>query len=107
MDLKWWPVAAIGATCFVAAVALAALVPMTAARTRLRPLANVARLTRLPEYAKVARLRSLSTVVTLLVLTVMFGAATWAAARPTVASTDFYAAHPEDIMLCVGQPATD
>ena len=107
MDLKWWPVAAIGATCFVAAVALAALVPMTAARRRLRPLANVARLTRLPEYAKVARLRSLSTVVTLVVLTVIFGAATWAAARPTVASTDFQAAHPEDIMLCVGQPVTD
>lgn len=107
MDLKWWPVAAIGSACFVAAVAVAALLPMTAARRRLRPLANVARLTRLPEYAKVARLRSLSTVVTLVVLTVMFGAATWAAARPTVANKDFDAAHPEDIMLCVGQPVTD
>ena len=83
MDLKWWPVAAIGSAGFVAVVLLAALLPMTAARERLRPLANVARLTRLPEYAKVARLRSLSTVVTLVVLTVMFGAATWAAAvRP-------------------------
>ncbi|MEE2852456.1 MAG: hypothetical protein VX424_07375 [Actinomycetota bacterium] len=107
MDLKWWPVAAIGAACLVVIVALAALLPMTAARRRLRPLANVARLTRLPEYAKVARLRSLSTIVTLVVLTVMFGAATWAAARPTVASKDFDAAHPEDIMLCVGQPVTD
>ena len=107
MDLTWWPVAAIGAACFVAIVALAALLPMTAARRRLRPLANVARLTRLPEYAKVARLRSLSTIVTLVVLTVMFGAATWAAARPAVASKDFDAAHPEDIMLCVGQPVTD
>ena len=107
MDLKWWPVAAIGSACFVAAVALAALLPMTAARRRLRPLANVVRLTRLPEYAKVARLRSLSTVVTLVVLTVMFGAAIWAAARPTVASNDFDAAHPEDIMVCVGQPVTD
>ena len=37
----------------------------------------------------------------------MFGAATWAAARPTGASKDFDAAHPEDIMLCVGQPVTD
>jgi hypothetical protein len=37
----------------------------------------------------------------------MFGAATWAAARPAVASKDFDAAHPEDIMLCVGQPVTD
>ena len=45
MDLKWWPVAAIGAACFLAIVALAALLPMTAARRRLRPLANVARLT--------------------------------------------------------------
>lgn len=107
MDLKWWPIAAIGAACLVAVVALAALLPMSAARRRLRPLANVARLTRLPEYAKVARLRSLSTIVTLVVLTVMFGAATWAAARPTVASKDFDAAHPEDIMLCVGQPVTD
>ncbi|OBB88455.1 hypothetical protein [Mycobacterium sp. 852002-30065_SCH5024008] len=107
MDLKWWPVAAIGLACFVAVVALAALLPMTAARRRLRPLANVARLTRLPEYAKVARLRSLSTVVTLVVLTAMFGAASWTAARPTVASNDFDAAHPEDIMLCVGQPVTD
>ncbi|BBY37819.1 hypothetical protein MMAN_19530 [Mycobacterium mantenii] len=107
MDLKWWPVAATGSACFVAVVALAALLPMSAARRRLRPLANVARLTRLPEYAKVARLRSLSTVVTLVVLTVMFGAATWAAARPTVAGNDFDAVHPEDIMLCVGQPVTD
>ncbi|MCV7380808.1 hypothetical protein BST11_06735 [Mycobacterium alsense] len=107
MDLRWWPIAAIGSAGFVAAVALAALLPMTTARRRLRPLANVARLTRLPEYAKVARLRSLSTVVTLVVLTVMFGAAAWAAARPSVASTDFEAAHPEDVMLCVGQPATD
>ncbi|MDM4142523.1 MULTISPECIES: hypothetical protein [Mycobacterium] len=107
MDLRWWPVAAIGSACFVAAVALAALLPMTSARRRLRPLANVARLTRLPEYAKVARLRSLSTIVTLVVLTVMFAAATWAAARPSVASNDFDAAHPEDIMVCVGQPVTD
>jgi hypothetical protein len=107
VDLKWWPVAVIGLVCFVAAVALAALLPMTAVRRRLRPLANVGRLTRLPEYAKVARLRSLSTIVTLVVLTIMFGAATWAAARPSVASSDFDAAHPEDIMLCVGQPVTD
>ncbi|MDT5218096.1 MAG: hypothetical protein QOF15_201, partial [Mycobacterium sp.] len=48
MDLKWWPVAAIGSACLVAVVVLAALLPMTAARERLRPLANVARLTRLP-----------------------------------------------------------
>ena len=107
MDLKWWPVAAVGTAWFFVAVALAALLPMTAARRRLRPLANVARLTRLPEYAKVARLRSLSTVVTLVVLTVMFGAATWAAARPTLAARDFDAAHPEDIMLCVGRPVSD
>ncbi|OBK20706.1 hypothetical protein A5634_12025 [Mycobacterium asiaticum] len=110
MDLRWWPVAAIGAACLVAAVVLAALLPMSAARRRLRPLANIARLTRLPEYAKMARLRSLSTVVTLVVLTIMFGAATWAAARPITGSKDyqgFDAAHPEDIMLCVGQPVTD
>lgn len=107
MDLKWWPVAAVGLICFLVAITLAALLPMTAARRRLRPLANIARLTQLPEYAKVARLRSLSTVVTLAVLTVMFGAATWAAARPSGASKGFDAAYPEDIMLCVGQPVTD
>jgi hypothetical protein len=107
VDLKWWPVAAIGSGCFIAVVALAALLPMTAARRRLRPLANVARLTRLPEYAKAARLRSLSTLVTLVVLTVMFGAATWAAARPTAVDKDFDASHPQDVMLCVGQSVTD
>ncbi|MGK2881164.1 MAG: hypothetical protein ACSLE6_10345 [Mycobacterium sp.] len=107
MDLKWWPVAAIGVACFVIAVALAAVLPMTAARARLRPLANVTRLTRLPEYAKVLRLRSLSTIATLVVLAVMFGAATWAAARPAGAGKDFDTTHPEDIMLCVGQPVND
>ncbi|OBA59923.1 hypothetical protein A5647_15705 [Mycobacterium sp. 1100029.7] len=107
MDLKWWPIALAGVTCLVAVVTLAALLSMTAARRQLRPLANVARLTRLPEYAKIARLRSLSTIVTLVVLTIMFGAATWAAARPSAANDDFDAAHPEDIMLCVGQPVTD
>ena len=107
MDLKWWPVAAIGATCLLAVIVLAAMLSMSAARKQLRPLANVARLTRLPEYVKAARLRSLSTIVTLVVLTVMFLAAAWAAARPTVASKDFDSAYPEDLMLCVGQPLTD
>ncbi|WP_025735006.1 hypothetical protein [Mycobacterium genavense] len=107
MALNWWPVAVIGWGCLLAAFALAALLPMTAARRRLRPLANTARLTRLPEYAKVARLRSLSTIVTLVVLTLMFGAASWAGARSIKADNDFDVAHPEDIMLCVGQPATD
>lgn len=107
MDVKWWPVAALGSSCLLAAVALAALLPMTAARRQLRPLANIARLTRLPEYARVARLRSLSTIVKLVVLSVMFSAATWAAARPSKAGNDFDAMHPEDIMLCVAQPVTD
>lgn len=107
MDLRWWPVAAVGSACFVTAVLLAALLPMTAARKRLRPLANVRRLTRLPEYARAARLRSLSTVVTLVVLTVVFGAATWAAARPTTVHKNPGTAHPEDTMLCVGQSVTD
>lgn len=107
MDLRWWPVAAIGAVCLLAVIALAALLPMTAAQRRLRPLANVARLTQLPEYAKVARLRSLSTIVALVVLAVMFCAATWVAARPTGSTDGFDAAHPEDVMVCVGQPVTD
>ena len=107
MDLKWWPVVLVGSICFVAVVALAARLSMNAARRQLRPLANVERLTQLPEYAKAARLRSLSAVVTLVVLTVMFGAAIWAGARPMTASADFDATHPEDIMLCVAQPVTD
>ena len=48
MDLKWWLIAAIGSACLVAVVVLAATLPMTAARERLRRLANVPRLTRLP-----------------------------------------------------------
>ncbi|MBX9982341.1 MAG: hypothetical protein K2Z76_22560 [Mycobacterium gordonae] len=107
MDVRWWPVAAVVSGCFVVAVLLAAVLPMTAARRRLRPLANIARLTRLPEYAKVARLRTLSTIVTLVVLTIMFGAASWTAARPTAADEEFDATPPEDIMLCVGQPLPD
>lgn len=107
MDLKWWPVAAVGSGCIVVVVLLAAVLPRTAARRRLRPLANIARLTRLPEYARVARLRSLSTFVTLVVLTVMFGAATWAASRPAAAGAEFDAASSEDLMLCVGQPLPD
>lgn len=107
MDLRWPLVAAVGSGCFVLAVVLAAVLPMTAARRRLRPLANIARLTRLPEYARVARLRSLSTVVTLVVLTVMFGAAMWAAARPAAAGAKFDAEPREDVMLCVGQPLPD
>ncbi|CAM3173697.1 hypothetical protein BST27_25035 [Mycobacterium intermedium] len=107
MDLKWWPVVAVACACFAATVLLAALLPMTRLRKRLRPLANVARLTRLPEYAKVARLRTWSTIATLILLTVTFGAAAWAGARPAGASKGLDATHPEDIMICVGQPVTD
>lgn len=107
MDMKWWPVALVGLACFAIVVALAALPSMAAARQRLRPLANVDRLTRLPEYAKAARLRSLSTVITVVVLTVMFAAATWAGSRPAAARDDFDAAFPQDTMLCVAQSASD
>lgn len=107
MELKWWPVAALGSIGLVVVVLLAAVLPMTAARRRLRPLANIARLTRLPEYARVARLRSLSTAVTLVMLTVMFGATMWAAARPAKAGKDVETAQLEDLMLCIGQPLDD
>lgn len=107
MALNWWPIAVGGIVAVVAVVLLAALLPMTSARRRLRPLANVDRLMQLPEYVKVARLRSMSSGVTLVVLTVMCAAAFWTAARPTGSTEGFDAAHPEDIMLCVGESVND
>ena len=76
----------------------------------LRPLANVERLTRLPEYARVDRLQFWSMLITLILLVTTFGAALLTTARPvgfSSANRNFEALHPEDIMLCVGEPVTD
>ena len=87
-------------------VGLAVLLPMAHAPRRLRPLANVDRLTRLPEYARAARVRRASALATMLMLTVLFGAAVIAGARPVDVRTA-EESQPEEVMLCVGQPATD
>ncbi|BBY44368.1 hypothetical protein [Mycolicibacterium celeriflavum] len=108
MALTWWPVAVVGFACLAGAVALAVFVPTKPSQRQLRPLANTTRLTRLPEYARVARARTVSLIVTIALLVLLFGAAALASARPSglwwsMQTSDV----PEDIMLCVGQPATE
>jgi hypothetical protein len=108
VGLTWGPVAIAGFACLAAVIALAMLLPMEQARRQLRPLANTTRLTRLPEYAWLARTRALSMILTIVLLVLMFGAAALASARPSgwlwaLDGSD----PPEDIMLCVGEPATD
>lgn len=107
MDLRWWLIAVAGIIALAACFALAVVLPLAPDRRALRPLANVARLIRLPEYARAARLRSISTVATLVLLIALFGAATVAAARPSGPDETFARTHPEDVMLCVADPATD
>ncbi|MET0702679.1 MAG: hypothetical protein ABWY93_23750 [Mycobacterium sp.] len=109
MDLIWWVVLIAGllglAICIVAV-----LRPMATERRRFRLLANASRLTRLPEYRRAARLRTLSAVVAIVLLVVIFTASIVTAARPTglpSATRESEGAQPEDIMLCVGGPASD
>ncbi len=104
----WWPVAVAGVVCLAAASVLAMVLPMEQARRQLRRLANSSRLTRLPEYARMARARLVSMLVAVLLLALLFGAAVLASARPSGwwwSSTT--AEPPQDIMLCVGQPAAE
>ncbi|MDT5081134.1 MAG: hypothetical protein QOJ80_5771 [Mycobacterium sp.] len=110
MDLIWWPIAIAGCLALALCIAAAFLRPMNAKRRILRPLANVGRLTELPQYVRAARRRAVAAIVTFALLCVMFAAAVATAARPTgmPSSTDQSAAgEPEDIMLCIAQPATD
>lgn len=110
MDLRWWTVFIVGAVALVAVVALATLVPLARITKVLRPLAHVDRLTGMPEYARVARIQFWSMLITLVLLLGLFGAAVLTTSRPvglSSASRNFEAVHPEDIMLCVGQPVTD
>jgi hypothetical protein len=110
MDLRWWPIAAGGAVALAAALAVALLAPLPTVRRVLRPLAHVGRLTGLPEYARVARARFLALLVTGVLLAVLFASAVITAARPvgfSSATRNFEAMHPEDIMICVGEPVTD
>ncbi|MGZ4584030.1 MAG: hypothetical protein ACXVYI_06700 [Mycobacterium sp.] len=110
MELKWWPVVGIGLLCLAVAVGAAALLPMPRVRRVLRPLAHTDRLTRLPEYVRVYRVYFFSVLVTGVLALATFLTALTASARPTSVSSSrqaFDAAHPEDIMLCVGEPVTD
>ncbi|MBN3453651.1 hypothetical protein JNN96_06420 [Mycobacterium sp. DSM 3803] len=110
MALKWWPVIVIGLLCLIAAVTAASLVPMAKVQRVLRPLAHVERLTRLPEYARVYRIYFLSMIITGVLLLATFTAAVYASARPagtSNSSKEFDNQHPEDIMLCAGEPVTD
>lgn len=110
MDLRWWPIFIAGVLCLAVGVIAAWQLPVQRVRRRLRPLAHVDRLTRLPEFARVQRLYVISFLATAALLVVAFLAAIVSAARPVeLAATDdgYNAAHPRDIMLCVGQPVTD
>jgi hypothetical protein len=110
VDLRWWAIAVAGLLCVAVGAATAWLLPVERVARRLRPLAHVDRLTRLPEFARVHRIYVISMAITAGLLILAFTAAVVAAARPiTLAAADdgYDAAHPRDIMLCVGQPVTD
>ncbi|AEV72332.1 hypothetical protein MycrhN_1719 [Mycolicibacterium rhodesiae NBB3] len=110
MELIWWVVAIAGFLGLAICIAAGLLRPVKTQQRRMRLLANVERLTQLPEYRRAARLRTLSAVAAIVALTVAFGAAVVAAARPvglpsTARQSDGLA--PEDIMLCMGGAPTD
>ncbi|MGZ5395533.1 MAG: hypothetical protein ACXWEI_08700 [Mycobacterium sp.] len=110
MELTWWVVAIAGCLGLAICIAVVLLQPMRSEHRRLRLLANVGRLTRLPEYRRAARLRTLSAVAAIVLLTVIFGAAVVAAARPVglpSAARQSQGVQSEDIMLCMGGPPTD
>lgn len=110
MDLKWPAVIIVGLVGLAAAMAAATLLPMARIDRVLRPLAHVNRLTRLPEYARVYRVYFLSVVVAGVLLLATFLFALAATARPSgwaTAEREFDTVHPEDIMLCVGEGASD
>ncbi|BBX64635.1 hypothetical protein MSAS_38090 [Mycobacterium saskatchewanense] len=110
MDLKWPAVLIVGLVALVAALAVGMLAPMPKITKVLRPLAHVERLTGMPEYARVARVQYWSMLITLVLLVAVFVTSLLTTSRPTgftSASRNFEAVHPEDIMVCVGQPVTD
>lgn len=110
MDLKWWPITLIGAFALLVVIAVAAVMPLPTVARILRPLARVSRLTDLPEYARVARSRVIALIITATLLVILFMSAIITAGRPvgfSSATRDFEAIHPEDIMICVGEPVTD
>jgi hypothetical protein len=110
VDLKWWPITCGGVLALVVVVMIAMVIPLPTVTRILRPLAHVSRLTELPEYARIARARFLALVITAALLLILFVAAIITAGRPvgfSSATRNFEALHPEDIMICVGEPVTD
>lgn len=110
MELRWWVVFVVGACTLAAVVVAALLAPMAKLTKVLRPLAHVDRLTGMPEYARVARIQFWSMLITLVLLLAVFATALVTTSRPvgfSSASRNFESVHPEDIMVCVGEPVTD
>ena len=110
MELRWAAVLIAGAAALAAVIAWALLAPLAKNTAVLRPLAHVDRLTGMPEYARAARIRFWCMLAALLLLLAVFTAALLSTARPagfSAATRNFEAAHPEDIMVCVGEPVTD
>ncbi|WP_421843935.1 hypothetical protein [Mycobacterium sp.] len=110
MDLRWSAVFIVGLIALAAVITAGMLVPIAKMTKVLRPLAHVSRLTGMPEYARVARTQFWSMLITLVLLLAVFAAALLTTARPvgfSAASRNFESVHPEDIMVCVGQPVTD
>lgn len=110
MDLKWWAIFVAGVLCLGIGAAAAWQLPVERMHRSLRPLAHVDRLTRLPEFARVHRIYVLSMAATAALLAIAVLSALLAAARPielATADDSYNAAHPRDVMLCVGQPVTD
>ncbi len=110
MGVRWGVVIIVGAAALTVVTGWALLVPLTKNIAVLRPLAHVDRLTSMPEYARLAALRFWSMLTALLLLLVMFATALLTTSRPagfSAATDNFEAAHPEDVMVCLGQPVTD
>lgn len=110
MELKWWPVFAVAVVALLVVLIVAVIWPLPRTARTLRPLAHLSRLTELPAYKRIARIRFWSLIVTTVLLAILFFAAAITAARPVgfaSATRDFENQHPEDIMLCIGQPVTD
>jgi hypothetical protein len=64
----------------------------------------------LPEYRRAVRRRTVATIVAIVLLAAAFGASVLVASRPTglpSAGERLETAQPEDIMVCIGAPATD
>ena len=110
MELRWWPLGLAGVVVVLIVIAVAVWLPLPPAARMLRPLAHVKRLTELPSYRRVAALQFWSSIVTLVLLVVLFGATIFTSSRPVgfaSATRNFDALHPEDVMVCVGEPVTD